>query len=265
MYIMANNNIQTINFHIHELDTMKKYPKELFYIGNTDLLKKRKVSIVGTRRPNSYAIQKTHEIARKLSFNNIVIVSGVAMGIDAIAHEGARSNNTIGVTGNGLDIKYPAINKKIIKSIEKNGLMLSQFKPSTPSFNYNFPIRNEVVVALGEVLIVAQADMNSGTIRSVEHALKMDKKIYALPHRVGESEGTNELIRKNLAIPIYDVDKFVKEIVGKNSIGNKKDKFLKFCSNNPTYDEVVEKFPSKIFEYELSGKIKVEKGLVFVV
>jgi len=257
--------IQEINFHIDKLDSMKKYPKNIYYIGNTDLLQKRTISIVGTRKPNQYTKQYTHELSKELSKHNICIVSGAAMGVDAIAHNAAGSFNTIAVAGTGLDIRYPVVNKKLIESIETNGLVLSQFPMQTPSTRYNFPIRNELVVSLGEVLIVTQADEKSGTMRSVEFALKMKKPIYVLAHRIGESLGTNKLLEQGLAKPIYDITKFIEDFVGyKNEIKHSDD-FLEYCKQTPTYDEMMALYPAKVFEYELLGKIKIENGLVFVV
>ena len=257
--------IKEISFHIDKLDSMKKYPKNIYCIGNEELLNKRTISIVGTRKPNPYTKQYIHELSKKLSYYNICVVSGAAMGVDAIAHNAAGSANTIAVAGTGLDIRYPAVNKKLIEDIELNGLMLSQFPLKTSSTRYNFPIRNELVVALGEILIVAQADENSGTMRSVEFALKMGKPIFVLAHRIGESIATNKLLADGLATAIYDIDTFIEDFVGfKNKIKHSDD-FLEYCKSSPTYDEVMKVFPEKLFEYELNGKIKIESGLVFVV
>jgi len=256
--------INNINFHIKELDSMKKYPKELAYIGNTELLKKRKVSIVGSRNPTQYTKQYTHILAQELSKNNICIVSGAAMGVDAIAHNAAGVNNTIAVAGTGLDIRYPVINRDLIKNIENQGLMLSQFKNDQGATRYTFPLRNELVVALGDVLVVTQADLKSGTMRSVEFALKMEKPIFVLPHRVDESKGTNSLLEQGLATAIYDIDKFISNFIGyKNEIKHS-DPFLEYCKSNPTYDEVALKYAQQLFEYELLGKISIENGLVVV-
>ncbi len=257
--------IQEIKFHIDKLDFMKKYPKNIYYIGNIDLLRQRTISIVGTRKPNSYTKQYTHDLSKELVKHNICIVSGAAMGVDAIAHKAAGAENTIAIAGTGLDIRYPAVNRKLIEDIETKGLVISQFPIETPSQKYNFPIRNEIVVSLGEVLIVTQADLNSGTMRSIEFALKMNKPIYVLAHRIGESLGTNKLLEQGLAKAIYDIDKFIEDFTGfKNEIKHS-DEFLQYCKSRPTYDEVMKKFPSKLFEYELCGKIKVENGLVFAV
>ena len=160
--------IATIDFHIDALDAMKKYPKEIYYIGDITLLQRKKIAIVGSRKPNQYARNFTQQLASKLAHADVCTVSGGAIGVDAIAHKAAGAKNTIMVAATGLNKRYPAINKNIIESIEKEGLILSQFQENTPSNRYNFVLRNEVVVALGEALIVTYADDNSGTMRSVE-------------------------------------------------------------------------------------------------
>ena len=254
--------IQTLDFHIPALDSMKKYPKQLYYIGNTKLFQKTNVSIVGSRSPNQYARHLTAQISNKLSNVDVCIVSGGAMGIDAIAHQNAQYHNTIMVAGTGLDKRYPAINKKMIQSIEDNGLVLSQFEAGVPSNRWNFPLRNELVVALGDVLIVTYADINSGTMRSVEYAIKMNKQIYVLPHRLGESDGTNKLLANGQAKGIYDIDKFVSQFGNITLDDNLQDDFLQYCKTNPTYDEAVSKYGAKVFEYELGGKIEVKDGKI---
>jgi len=253
--------IKKIDFHISELNQMKAYPNELYCIGDTSLLTKRKISIVGTRRPNSYTKKFTHELSQKLSNKNICIVSGAAMGVDALAHNGATAANTIAVVANGLDIRYPSVNKNLICQIETEGLMLSQFPPKEEARAYSFVQRNEIVVALGEILIVTQADRKSGSLRSVEFAQKMGKKIYVLPHRLNESLGTQDLLANGLAEVIYDIDTYI-ESLGFFQEEVLADEILGYCKKYPTYDEAVSKFGGKIFEYELLGKIKVENGIV---
>ena len=234
--------------------------KRIFYKGDLSLLERKKVSIVGSRRPNAYAKHYTHEIASKLAKAGVVVVSGGAIGVDAISHKAAGTQNTIMVSATGLDKRYPVINKKLIERIENEGLVLSQFEENTPSFKYNFPLRNELIVVLGEVLVVTYADKNSGTMRSVEFAKKLGKKIYVLPHRLGESEGTNELLAKAEATPIYDIEAFV-ALFGtpKEQIN---DLFLEFCKTSPTYEEALQKFAQRVFEAELMGEIAVKNGRV---
>lgn len=249
---------------IDELKDMKKYPKELFYDGNLELLNKEKISIVGSRKPSKYSRSQIQNLSSKLAKIGVCVVSGGAMGIDAVAHQGAGSSNTISVLPCGIDVRYPAVNKNLLNEIQKNGLLLSQFQMGASSRPYTFVLRNELVVALGKVLVVGEADIDSGTMRSVEFALKMGKEIYVLAQRIGESEGTNRLLLEGKAKAIYDIDEFINSIFP-NTIGSlnkNSDEFLEFCKTNPSYDEVLSKFPDRIFEAELSGDIKVINGRV---
>lgn len=253
-----------IEKHIDELSSMKKYPSKLFYKGDLELLKRKKISIVGTRKPSKYTKQMVQLLAQKLSFNGICVVSGGAMGVDAVAHVGAKSSNTIAVLPCGINIKYPTVNKNLLTSIEQNGLLLSQFEAGFKATPWSFVVRNELVVALGDVLVVAEAELKSGSMRSVEFALKMNKEIFVLPHRLGESEATQELLEQKKAKAIYDIDGFVEYISGNKLHVKSMDEFEKFCSTSPTYDEVLAKFPQRVFEAELNGEIEVRNSRVFL-
>ncbi len=253
---------QHIRETITELNVMKKYPKELFYKGNLELLKRPKVSIVGTRRPSNYTRQATYALARALAKRGVCVVSGAAMGVDTIAHEGAGAENTIAVVANGLDIRYPVINKNLIESIENEGLMLSQFNDGFRATGWSFVVRNEVVVALGEILIVTEADLNSGSMRSVEFAQKMGKPIFVLPHRLGESLGTNSLLNLAEATPINDIESFVSRFGTEVDENIEKDAFFYFCQKAPTFDESLEKFGERVYEAELEGIITIQDGIV---
>lgn len=253
-----------ISFAVPELTSMKHYPDKLYYRGNVELLQRPKISIVGTRRPNPYTRAMTFELAKKLSLSGMVIVSGVAAGVDAIAHQGAGAENTIAVLPCGIDMRYPVANKELIESIEKQGLSISQFECGFEAREWSFVVRNEIVVALGDVLVVAEADNGSGSMRSVEYALAMGKPIYVLPHRINESAATRQLLAEGKATAIDDIDRFVAFISqqGRNSIEDTP--FIAYCRHNPIYDEAVVKFPSEIFEAELSGVIEVKNGRVSV-
>jgi len=241
---------------------MRKYPDELFYTGNLTLLKKEKISIVGTRRPSSYTKLQTARIATELSKRGVCIVSGVAMGVDTIAHKNAQIKNTIAVVANGLDIRYPSINRAMIKEIESEGLVLSQFKEGFRATPWSFVVRNEIVVSLGDILIVAEADLKSGSMRSVDYALKMEKKIFVLPHRIGESEGTSYLLKNNLATAIYDIDDFVAKFGSTCKV--EYNDFIEFCKLNPTYEEAINRYGDKVLEYELDGKISIKNNTVVI-
>ncbi|MGW8169945.1 MAG: DNA-processing protein DprA [Sulfurovaceae bacterium] len=254
---------QIISEKISELESMASYPKNIYYKGNISLLKRLKVSIVGSRIPSAYTKQYTYSLAQALSKRGVCVVSGGAMGVDAIAHEGAGVDNTIAVLASGIDIYYPAVNKGLIKSIEQYGMLISQFEPNFAATNWSFVLRNELVVALGEVLIVTQAANDSGSMRSVQYAQKMGKKIFVLPHRVGESEGTNRLLQDGKASIITDIEGFAASY-GKapqdSSIN--KDDFFYFCQQNPILDDAVSKFGERVYEAELCGQIIISEGRI---
>lgn len=255
-----NSNIKSIENFSDITQGMKHVPSHLYYIGNLALLQKPRIAMVGTRRPTTYTKNQTYAIAQQLSHAGICIVSGGAIGVDTLSHQGAGVDNTIMVAGTGLDKRYPTINDTLIQKIEKQGLVLSQFATTEPSFKWNFPLRNELIVTLGSVLIVTQADMKSGTMHSIEFALKMNKKIYVLPHRLGESDGTNYLLAKGLAEPLFDVDALIEQYGDKTV--QCKDEFLNYCDTFPLYSEAVTLHAQKVFEYECLGKIIVENGRI---
>jgi len=249
--------------HILALESMRKYPDPLFYRGDLSLLERPKVSVVGTRRPSAYTRQYTYDLARALSRRGVCIVSGAAMGVDAIAHQGAGADNTIAVMANGLDIRYPAVNAPMIAGIEQSGLVLSQFPDGQRAANWGFVVRNELVVALGDILIVTEADENSGSMRSVEYALKMEKPIYVLPHPLDASRGTNRLLARGEARPIYDVEVFAGMFgVAPATTAIARDDFFYLCQTHPTLDEVVSAFGDRVYEAELSGEVRIENGRV---
>jgi len=252
-------NSKVVDFKIPQLSLMAKKPKELYYIGDRDLIEKVKVSIVGTRRPCNYTKDTTFKLSQALSRRGVVVVSGAAMGVDALAHRGAKPENTIAVMANGLDIEYPAVNKNLIQDIKTKGLCLSFFKDGFKATKWSFVARNELVVALGDVLVVTEADLNSGSLRSVEFALQMDKKIYVLPHRLNESMGTNNLIKNSKAEVIYNIEEFANSY---GKLSKKEDSFLDYLSIKPTLDDAILKFGDRIYEAELEGLIAIENGYI---
>jgi len=233
------NSIKQINYQNYNL----------FYKGDLSLLDKPKIAIVGTRRPTQYSKEITAKLSQILS-KNYVIVSGGAMGVDAIAHKNAKS--TIMVSPAGLDIIYPKINKSLIENIAKNHLILSEYEKGYKPRPYSFVKRNRIVVGISEFVIIIEADENSGSMRSAEIALKQNKKIYTIPHRIGESKGTNFLAAKNQAEVIWDIDEFIKSL----GIGGNSGKIL-------DYNEAFIIYGDKLFEMELNGEIDIKNGKVY--
>ncbi|WP_456381394.1 DNA-processing protein DprA [Hydrogenimonas sp.] len=249
-----------VDFEVPELKKMKRPPPVLYCRGRKRLLTRRKVSIVGTRRPNAYTKSVIGQIAGGLAQRGVVVVSGAAMGVDALAHRGAGAADTIAVLGCGLNHRYPAVNASLIEEIETEGLVLSRFEADFRAAPWSFVVRNEIVVALGEVLVVGQADRNSGTMRSVEFAKRMGKEIFVLPHRLGESEGTNDLLKEGSAEAIYDLDAFLLRFGEAEENGA--DDLLEFCRCFPTYEETLKRFGDRLLEAELEGRVLIRNGLV---
>ncbi len=258
----TSDSIFEFKSHLSQLESMRHYPEKLYGIGDRSLLQRRALSIVGTRKPSAYTRDMTARLASGLAARGICIVSGAAMGVDAIAHRSAGAANTIAVMANGLDIRYPAVNRDLIAAIEKEGLVISQFEAGEQARPWSFVVRNEVVVALGEALIVMQADPQSGTLRSVEFALKMGRPVYALVHRIGESEGSNGLLREGVAQPLYDIEDFCERFGTPEAKPD--DAVLDFCRQHSSYDDAFARFGAELFAYELDGKIAIENGTVRV-
>jgi len=235
----------------------KIFGKRVDLEGNLNLLKYPRVTIVGSRRPNSYTKIITQALARALVKKGYVVVSGGALGVDALAHIGATPSKTIAVLPSGIDINYPKTNASLLQEIREKGLVISPFERGFKPRRWSFVVRNELMVELGEFLIVTQADLKSGSMRSVKFALKKGKEVYTIPHRIGESEGTNYLLKENLAKPIWSVEEFTQ--VEKEE----EDPFIEYLKTSPFYDEAVAKFKDRIFEAELEGVIQVREGRVF--
>jgi len=239
---------------IDELKRLKKPPKKLWYKGNLELLKYRKVAIVGSRKMNTYSKMLILRLAGELKKREICVVSGAALGCDIIAHEGAFPH-TIAVFGNGLNEIYPRTNAKMISQIYEHALALSEYDPDVKAAGFQFLERNRIVVGLCEALVVAQADLKSGSLQSARLAREMGIPVFVFPHRMGESAGTNALLAKNQANLIHDINEFADSFAELKDF--KSDEILDFIRENPNFDAAFAKFGDKIYEYEIDGKIEI--------
>lgn len=247
---------------IPDLAAMKKLPEQLSAVGDLSLLGRPRVSVVGTRKPSHYTRQQTQEITAALSRRGVVTVSGAAMGVDAMAHRGAGAAHTIAVLPCGIDVRYPAVNRGLIEEIEREGLTLSQFEEGFRATAWSFVLRNEIVVALGEVLVVTEAEPDSGSMRSVEYALEMGREVFVLSQHIDESLGTNSLLRQGLAQPIHAVEDFASRFGVATESDIPRDDFYYFCQKHPTLDSVVEQFGDRVYEAELEGLVRIDGGIV---
>ena len=242
-----------------KLKVLEKVPETLFYKGDISLLERPAASIVGTRKPCAYTKEMTMQLAQKFAAIGYSVVSGAAMGVDALAHQGALPS-TIAVMANSLDIIYPRVNQRLINTIFQKGLALSEYEEGTRATRYSFVVRNRIVVALGDFLIITEADENSGTMRSAEIAIELGKKIYVLPHRLGESRGTWKLLQEGNAEPITDIDAFVSRF---GEPVEEEDPLLAFCQKIPSLSEAVAAFGDQVYEYELEGLVEIKNLKVY--
>ncbi|MGL5379822.1 DNA-processing protein DprA [Clostridium sp.] len=181
------------------LTKIEEPPYVLFYKGDLSLIHKRAIGIVGSRNCTNYGREVTKVITKELCESDIVVISGVASGIDSVSHKIAleEGGKTIGVLGCGINIVYPKINANLYREIIKNGLLISEFMPDTAPFAYNFPRRNRIISGISEGVIVSEASLKSGSLITVSYALDQGKKIMAVPGSVIQrySIGCNKLIK----------------------------------------------------------------------
>lgn len=237
-----------------ELLTLKNPPKKLFYKGDLNLLDKTKIAIIGSRKMSTYTKNLVLELSSMLRKVGVCVVSGGALGVDINAHKGAYPS-TIAIFANGLDVFYPQSNANFIKQIYENALALSENEATYWPKRFDFILRNRLIIGLCDHIIIAQADLASGSYQSANLAHKMGKKLFVLPHRKGESDGTNHLLECGKATLINDFDNFA------SSFGvldlKENDEILDFCKNGVKLEEALKKFKDKIYEYELDGKLTI--------
>ena len=185
-------------------------PVLLFFKGTADLNPSRSVAIIGTRSPSEYGRQTTERLIRDMaSIHGILIISGLAYGIDAIAHQAALQYHlpTIGVLGHGLDQLYPREHTRLARNMLKEGGLLTKFTTGTKPDAYNFPIRNRIVAGMSDAVIIAETRTKGGSLLTAENALAYHRKVFAIPGRVNDekSSGCNALIREGKARLLTDI------------------------------------------------------------
>lgn len=182
-----------------DLSEIYNPPALLFYQGNIDLLELPKVAVVGSRDSSKLGNQSVQKIIKELN-NELIIVSGLARGIDTAAHMAALQNGgrTIAVIGTGLDVFYPKANKKLQSYIGKNHLILSEYGPGEQPLKFHFPERNRIIAGLCRGVIVAEAKMRSGSLITCERAMEEGRDVFAIPGSIldGKSDGCHHLIQE---------------------------------------------------------------------
>lgn len=214
---LAKADVQLAFIRKHQIQVLfytdEQYPKRLrncydaplllYYKGTANLNHQRMVSIVGTRNATPYGKQLCKQLIETLLPHNVVVVSGLALGIDAVAHKESLQQGlpTVGVLGHGLDRIYPSTHKELTQKMVHHGGLLTEFLPGTNPDRENFPKRNRIIAGISDVTIVVEASLKGGALITAEIANSYNRDVYAFPGRVNDefSEGCNFLIKTNRA------------------------------------------------------------------
>ncbi len=255
------------------------FPLILYAKGDISLLSEnKKFAIVGSRKTLPFVLRATEKISETLADNGYIIVTGSAVGGDRSAILGAvKSGKIISVLANGLDFVYPESNRALVEKIAEKGLVISEYPPETPSAPWRFPMRNRIIAALGDALLVASGSIDSGTRHTAKFAEAYSKRIYAFPYSIGESCGEicNLLIKLDKAKLIENAEDIALsegfEIV-KCSIDLTDDEkiILSAIDGQITPDKIAEKTGKKIYEVmpvlsmlEIKGAVSKAAGNMY--
>lgn len=189
------------SLYLKPLTHIAKPPKAIYYNGTLPYERIASVAVVGSRKPTSYGKEITLRLASDLASRGIVIISGLALGVDGLAHQAAISagGRTIAVVANGVDIVYPASHRKLAQDIiESGGAILSEYKPGTEARGYQFLERNRIVSGLADAILITEAATRSGTLSTAAHALEQGKDIFVVPGNITSplSAGCNNLLKQ---------------------------------------------------------------------
>lgn len=183
----------------NDLSEIYDAPVLIFYQGNLDLLKLPKIAVVGSRTCSTVGTKSVRKVIQELE-NELVIVSGLARGIDTAAHMSILQNGgrTIAVIGTGLDVYYPRANKRLQEYIGEHHLLLSEYGPGEEPLKFHFPARNRIIAGLCRGVIVAEAKMRSGSLITCERAMEEGRDVFAIPGSIldGRSDGCHHLIQE---------------------------------------------------------------------
>jgi DNA processing protein len=203
------NNIQKAGINVltwddeiypRRLKEIDQPPPVLYTLGELTVQDEWAAAIVGTRRMTGYGRQVTEELAELLAHHGVTVVSGLARGVDAAAHQTTlkHGGRTIAVLGSGVDRIYPPEHRKLAEEIAKNGAVISDYPPGTPPESSNFPPRNRIISGLSRVVVVIEAGVTSGALITSTFAAEQGRDVFALPGSIyaNQSKGTNRLIQQ---------------------------------------------------------------------
>lgn len=200
-----------------QLQEIYSPPVVLFYQGDIELLDSKKLlGVVGARQCSSYALQALNQLLPNVIQQKLILVSGLAKGVDGLSHQLALKHHgkTIAVIGNGLDISYPSCNRTLQTQIAHMGLLLSEYPLGSRPLKYHFPLRNRIIAGLCQTVLVVEARHHSGSLITANLALQENRNVLALPGRINDvySTGCNELIAAG-AKPVLNSNDILEEFI----------------------------------------------------
>lgn len=191
------------------LKQLEKPPFVLYYYGDLSLVNSKTIGIVGMRLPTPFGKEITEDFTKQLAMDDFTIVSGMALGIDAIAHETAinHSAKSIAVMGSGIDYCYPKKNKEIYAALKENGLVISEYPDETIPTSETFPARTRIIAGLSHSLFVTEAMVHGATLETVSYTEQLGKIVFAVPCRLNDTnQGCNQMIKSGATMVLSAAD-----------------------------------------------------------
>ncbi|MBO5910121.1 MAG: DNA-processing protein DprA [Clostridia bacterium] len=225
------DNIKTITINSQYYPQMLKETTDppfcLYCKGNINLLTSKCIGVVGSRQISDYGKVVTAQFAKEFVRAGLTVVSGMALGVDAVAHGTALENNgaTIAVMGSGFNHIYPTANIGLFRQIVQNGLVVTEYPPNSEPLAYNFPVRNRIIAGLSLGVLVTEAGAKSGALHTKNYAVEFGREVFAIPGKITskESEGTNKIIKQCQSSMVTSPDDIFNELnikldeIGKNA------------------------------------------------
>lgn len=260
----------------HTLRVFAPDVEEIYVDGDINLLYTRCAAVVGTRDCTRYGVTVAKDIGQRLAASGVTVISGLARGIDTAGHQGAldMGGKTIAVLAGGTDRYYPPENQKLQKRIAAEGLLISEHPPEYTARKYDFPVRNRMISALSESVVIVEAKNRSGALITAECAIEQGKRLYAVPGNITShfSFGTNKLIRDG-AEPLICIEDILTDMdiepqygpMAYDSLGEQEKKVFDVINKygEVTVDEIYHK--TNIKPSEINGIITIleMKGVIF--